>query len=252
MKQYYRTVAEEMFSDEPNVKIREELAEQYLVRHYLGTANKGFFVEVGANNPFDLSQTWHLAQEGWKGVLVEPIPDLCKSLRKNRGESIVIEAACGAPNAESTATFTIAKDSGKSTLSTEFLDKRSAIDSKITVRMTTLDDILASESIETVDFVSIDVEGTQYDVLQGFDLQKWKPRLLLVEDHLLNTRTHKLIEEQAYKLVKRTLFNNWYIPIEATKPITGKREDNILKGKMRRIPIRNIRFHIRRLLGKGI
>jgi len=272
MKHYYRTIADEKFSEEPDIKIREELAEQYLVWEYLGKERgwdvsggvsggvsgdvsgefRGYFAEVGANNPFDLSQSWHLAQKGWKGILVEPIPELCESLRTHRSESIVVQAACGSPHAEPTALFTVAKDSGKSTLSSDFLDKRSSVDSQITVQVKTLDNILSSESVDSIDFVSIDVEGTQYDVLQGFDLQRWKPRLLLVEDHLLNTKTHKLIEEQQYQLVKRTLFNNWYIPCDATKPATGSGEDNILKGKLRRIPIRNLRFHLRRLLGKGI
>jgi FkbM family methyltransferase len=252
MKHYYRTVAEKSFGSEPNIKLREEFAEQLLIRQYLGGEESGFFVEVGANNPFDLSQTWHLAEEGWQGILVEPIPELCEELRKERTDSLVVEAACGSPNAPSTATFTVAKDSGKSTLSSAFLDKRSTVESQITVHVKTLNDILEEAGADQIDFVSIDVEGTQFEVLQGFDLQKWKPRLLLVEDHLLNTKTHKLILNQQYKLVKRTLFNNWYIPISAEKPQTGKREDQILLGKLRRIPIRQLRFRLRRLLGKGI
>lgn len=252
MKQYYRVVAEELFADEPDIKVREELAEQHLVRQFLGSGEGYFFVEVGANNPFNLSQTWHLAQEGWKGILVEPIPELCTALRENRPDSVVVEAACGAPSAPATATFTVAKDSGKSTLSSEFLDKRSDVASLITVNVQTLDSILDENSVEQIDFISIDVEGTQFDVLQGFDLQRWKPRLLLVEDHLLDTKTHKLLLKQKYQLVKRTLFNNWYIPLGSDKPATGKKEDQILRGKLRRIPIRNIRFRLRRILGKGI
>jgi len=252
MKHYYRTVAEELFSNVSDIKIREELAEQFLVRQYLNASTPGFFAEIGANNPFDLSQTWHLAKEGWRGILVEPIPELCDALRDNRKDSIVIEAACGAPNANATAIFTVAIDNGKSTLSPDFLDKRSCIAKQITVNVKPLNDMLEDENVEQLDFVSIDVEGTQYDVIKGFELQRWKPRLLLVEDHLLDTKTHKLIRSQRYQLVKRTLFNNWYIPNNATLPLTGEKEDQILRGKMRRIPIRNIRFRLRRLLGKGI
>ena len=252
MKQYYRAVAEELFADEPDIKVREELAEQHLVRQFLGMGDGGFFVEVGANNPFNLSQTWHLAKKGWRGILVEPIPELCNALREKRPESIIVEAACGAPNTPPTATFTVAKDSGKSTLSSEFLDRRSDVASQITVSVKTLNSILEEHSVEHIDFISIDVEGTQFDVLQGFDLQRWKPRLLLVEDHLLDTKTHRLLLRQQYQLVKRTLFNNWYIPSGSTTPATGEKEDQILRGKLRRIPIRNIRFHLRRILGKGI
>jgi hypothetical protein len=128
MKHYYRTVADEMFPEEPNIKVREELAEQFLVRQFLGDNKNGFFVEVGANNPFECSQTWHLAKEGWTGILVEPIPKLCQELRKERKDSVVVESACGAPNSHSSATFTIAIDSGKSTLSSSFLDNRSCVD----------------------------------------------------------------------------------------------------------------------------
>jgi FkbM family methyltransferase len=252
MKHYYRTVAQEEFGSEPNIKIREELAEQFLIRQYLGMETRGFFVEVGANNPFNLSQTWHLAKEGWRGILVEPIPELCKELKAKRPESVVVEVACGAPDALTTASFTVATDSGKSTLSSEFLDKRSDVAMRITVEVKPLNEILQEEGVEQLDFVSIDVEGTQFDVLKGFDLRRWNPRLLLVEDHLLNTKTHKLILSQQYQLVKRTLFNNWYIPIGDEIPNTGDGEDQILRGKLRRIPIRQLRFQIRRLLGKGI
>ncbi|MBC8309386.1 MAG: FkbM family methyltransferase [Planctomycetes bacterium] len=251
MNQYYRTIASTHFSDEPNIKLREELAEQLLVREFLGE-NAGIFVEVGANDPFDLSQTWHLARIGWNGILIEPIPALCVELANKRPESTVIEVACGAPDSQEEATFTIAKDSGKSTLSKEFLDKRSQVDEHITVKICTLDSILEDQNVHQIDFVSIDVEGTQNDVLRGFSLLKWKPRLLLIEDHLLDLKTHKLISNQGYKLVKRTCFNNWYIPEGSIKPKTGGGEDRILRGKLRRVPVRNLRFKIRRLLGKGL
>lgn len=252
MKHYYRTVAEMEFPNEPNIKVREELAEQLLIRNYLCSSTPGFFVEVGANNPFDLSQTWHLQKEGWRGILVEPIPELCNKLRENRPESVVEECACGTHSDNSTAIFTVAKDSGKSTLSNTFLDNRSSVESQITVNVRPLDLILEDNNVNNLDFVSIDVEGTQYDVLLGFDLQKWKPRLLLVEDHLLDKKSHHLIVSQNYRLVKRTLFNNWYIPASASGPLVGEQEKKILRGKFRRIPIRKLRFRLRRLLGRGI
>ena len=45
---------------------------------------KGFFVEVGANDPRERSQTWHLEQAGWTGILIEPQPDLARELRAKR------------------------------------------------------------------------------------------------------------------------------------------------------------------------
>ena len=63
-----------------------------------------------------------------------------------------------------------------------------------------------------VDFVSIDVEGTQLDVLRGFDLERYSPGLLLMEDHLHRLDVHCYIKKQGYRLVKRTGLNNWYVP----------------------------------------
>src|SRR5436190_1931329 len=71
-----------------------------------------------------------------------------------------------------------------------------------------------------LDFVSIDVEGTQLDVLKGFDLHRHRPSLLLVEDHLHELSAHNFIREQGYRLIKRTGLNNWYVPNEAPSRAT--------------------------------
>jgi hypothetical protein len=55
--------------------------EQQLVRRFFDDARSGFFVEVGANRPQEQSQTWHLEQLGWSGVLIERRPTLPRSFR---------------------------------------------------------------------------------------------------------------------------------------------------------------------------
>ena len=58
--------------------------------------NEGYFVEVGANDPHERSQTWHLEQAGWTGVLIEPQPDLAARLREAR-KAKVFAVACSSP-----------------------------------------------------------------------------------------------------------------------------------------------------------
>ena len=60
--------------------IVREGREQELVRAFFKGARSGFFVEVGANRPRQESQTWHLEQLGWNGVLIEPQPNLADDL----------------------------------------------------------------------------------------------------------------------------------------------------------------------------
>jgi hypothetical protein len=64
-----------------------------------------------------------------------------------------------------------------------------------------------------LDYVSIDVEGMELDVLRGFNLKRHTPPLLLIEDHLFHLRTHRHLCQQGYRLVKRTGLNNWYVPV---------------------------------------
>jgi len=70
--------------------------EQALVREFFGGDDSGYFVEVGANHPTHGSQTWHLEQIGWTGVLVEPQPDLAAFLVTSR-KARVFANACSSP-----------------------------------------------------------------------------------------------------------------------------------------------------------
>ena len=70
--------------------------EQMLVREFFGGARSGFFVEVGANRPQQESQTWHLEQLGWNGVLIEPQPKLAIDLCNARSAK-VFAVACSSP-----------------------------------------------------------------------------------------------------------------------------------------------------------
>jgi hypothetical protein len=70
--------------------------EQALVREFFGGGRRGFFVEVGANEPQFASQSWHLEELGWTGVLIEPQPDLADALRQARAAT-VCAVACSSP-----------------------------------------------------------------------------------------------------------------------------------------------------------
>jgi FkbM family methyltransferase len=79
----------------------------------------------------------------------------------------------------------------------------------------TLDQILEQHEAPNPDFISIDVEGTELDVLKGLDLQRWRPRLLLVEDKWVYFDKHRYLVAHGYRLVKRTGPNSWYVPAGA-------------------------------------
>lgn len=190
--------------------------EDRLVWEYFGRKTDGFFIEVGANHPTELSQTWLLEQRGWRGLLVEPLPQCCKKLRAIRRNSIVCETAAGAPEQVGEATLHVAAADAWSRLGG--LDGAAPGASPIRVSVRTLEGLCAEHRIPAIDFLSIDVEGMEIEVLRGFDLARRRPALILLEDHLVTIDRFLFMRRAGYRLAKRTGCNNWWIPAGAKKP----------------------------------
>jgi FkbM family methyltransferase len=186
-------------------------AETGLKEAFFAGLERGYFVEVGAYDPQVISETWHLEQRGWTGVLIEPQPDRAEKIRRSR-RAKVYAVACSSPaNAGSTMALNVAG------IHSSLLDGFSVFGMKregvIEVPVTTLDEVLRDAGAPVpIDFMSIDVEGHEFEVLDGFDIGHWQPRLLLIEDLAMNTRLHRLLQGRGYKWIKRTGLNNWYVP----------------------------------------
>jgi FkbM family methyltransferase len=188
--------------------------EPELVLEFFGNKSCGFFVDVGANDPQNMSQTWLLESKGWRGLLVEPLPHLAEKLRAARPGSQVIQAACGPHGHPATVEIHEAECSMHSGLNRHAIDARERYVAVHKVPMLALDEILAGQGNPKPDFVSIDVEGMELEVLRGFDLVRHAPTLLLIEDHLFDWQVHGYLSRSGYRLVKRTGLNNWYVRVK--------------------------------------
>ena len=209
-----------------------EARETELVWAFFKNRTTGFFVEAGANDPFVGSQTWHLEQKGWRGILVEPQPACADRLRQQRKNSTVVQAACSAPGKTGEAPFYFADASGLCGLEKHVDDPTLTYKRSEMVKVTTLDAVLKSAGNPVVDCVFIDVEGTELDVLKGFDLKRHHPALILIEDKVHNLKKHFYLKQQGYKLVKRTGVNNWYVPKEMPFHMASAGERYQLMRKM--------------------
>jgi FkbM family methyltransferase len=172
----------------------------------------GYFVEVGANKPHDGSQTFDLEQRGWTGILVEPQPDLAEDLRRQRSAKVVAAACSSRQNAGKTLTLHLA--GGHSSFDPKLNLAEVKPHDAIQVPTRTLNEILVEAGAQHIDFFSVDVEGHELDVLDGCDLARWKPRLILIEDLLLNLKLHRLLHRRGYRWLRRTGINNWYVPTD--------------------------------------
>lgn len=219
--------------------------ENQLKAEFFGPLPTGFFVEVGANAPQQGSQSWQFEQAGWRGVLVEPQPDLAERLRASR-RARVVAAACSSP-ANAGTTMTLHVLGPHSSLNRELAVTGVTAESEIEVPVRTLDEILGEAGAPApIDFVSVDVEGHEVEVLSGFDLGRWQPRLLLVEDHVASLATHRFLTRAGYRLFRRTGPNGWYVPRGAA-PRLGLGWWQIARKYYLALPIRILRDRKRRL-----
>jgi FkbM family methyltransferase len=214
---------------------REE-HEQALLASYLPV--KGFFVEVGAYQPVAFSQTWELEQRGWDGLLIDPIPAHAQNLRRER-RARVFEVACGRPEQHG-LTMPMYTAGGLSSF-------HRAHGPTIEVQVVTLDSVLMDASVQHIDFLSVDVEGSELDVLRGFLFERYRPRLILLEDFAEGLEKHRFMRARGYKRVRRTGNNSWYIPREISFPITWFGKWQLLRKYYLSIPIRWLKRHIVRL-----
>jgi FkbM family methyltransferase len=217
------------------------------VWQFFGGQKEGFFLDVGANEPHKGSQTWILEERGWRGILIEPQAKLCERLRQARPRSQVFQVACGAPGGPPELPLFTAESSGHSGLVKNLVDATTAYVGTEMVKMMTLDAVLGEAGNPAIDFMTMDVEGTQLDVLRGFNLQRHRPKLLLMEDHLHDLKAHRYLGRAGYRLAKRTGLNNWYVPNESGfKSATIAERYRLWKKVWANTPFRKVRIFLER------
>lgn len=151
----------------------------------------GFYVDVGANDPFRSSNTWRLYHKHkWKGINIEPSPNTKEKFDIVRKRDKNLNLASG-PKTEKTFYF-FGSGEGFNTFCKDTAD--AAIErfpqlnyNKLKMQVNPLSDILQDNSIDKVDFLNIDVEGFELEVLKSNDWNKYRPFLICLEIQRNNT-----------------------------------------------------------------
>lgn len=161
--------------------------EDLALLHAITGKRDGLFIDVGAHHPYRFSVTNHLSRIGWRGVNVDANSELIAIFNGERQCDINI---CAAVGTEKSYTFTIFKEPALSSVNNEWKDKFQAdgweVDKTVTVSGITLREIYDHNyPQDCIDLLSIDVEGSDFNVLKSMDFESLEkgrfPKFLLLE-----------------------------------------------------------------------
>jgi FkbM family methyltransferase len=198
--------------------------EDVVLWHFFDRKRTGFYVEVGAYDGVGFSNTYFFEAVGWDGVLVEAVPSLHQAAVRSRPNSRVVHAAAG--KQAGTVRLTVVEgDGGVATLSSATPDRQRILREggrmrEVDVPLVSLDSLL-EDVRQPIDFVSIDVEGLELAVLEGFDLERFAPRVLVVEDNAqgADPRVPEYLGRHGYVERFRLEQNAFYTRRDDVRPI---------------------------------
>jgi FkbM family methyltransferase len=188
------------------------------------TAPTGFYIDVGASDPTRHSVTRHFSDRGWHGVNVEPRHAAAEALRAARPRDVTVESVAGRTAGEVTfyemerlelgevSTTDPARAAELTKVGHTMIERR--------VPAVTLAELCEKHAPAVIDFLSIDVEGAESDVIAGGDWRRFRPRIVLVESLemipaiITHTEWEPQLLEAGYVFVADDGINRFYVARE--------------------------------------
>ena len=196
-----------------------------VIASYFDASQVGSCIEVGAADGIRGSNTKYFEEKGWNVLCIEANPLHEKSLRNCR--KLVRMYACGESNSEGKLTvFHVGEGNIQSSITSLSPDSRLIEDhkhiinerSQVPIEVRTLNWILGQEvtgtpfeGLQHLDFISVDTEGTELEVLKGLDLNIYKVRILVVENNYNDGDIASYLKDRGYVLDQRYKINDFYL-----------------------------------------
>lgn len=198
----FREVCFDVFS----VKSYSQEGEDLILKRLFENQEKGFYVDVGAHHPKRFSNTYIFYKRGWHGINIDAMPGSMNLFKRIRSRDLNIEIPIS--DKEENLTYYAFNEPALNGFSKELSEQRDGVgnyyvefnkDIKTTTLEKVLDDNLSENQI--IDFLTIDVEGFDYKVLKSINLDKYRPRVILVE--MLGNSLMELADSDIYEFLER-------------------------------------------------
>ncbi len=188
-----------------------------LLRKIFENGKPGFYVDVGAHHPKRFSNTYYFYKRNWFGINIDATPGSMEQFKISRSRDINIEAAVS--NEIKELTFFIFEEPALNTLDgnlakERLAQKKNKLNKEVKVKTRTLAGIL-NENLppyREIDFLSVDVEGLDLQVLTSNNWEKYRPKFVVVEcfgkgkfEDIISDNTYKFLSSKSYTLYSKTI-----------------------------------------------
>ena len=201
--------------------IQGKYMDEVLREYFKDYDYKGVFFDVGAFEPIRISNSYHFERNGWTCYCFEANTNGIPLLKEHRAN--VFNYAISNVNKD-IVEFSVVNWNGwtagfsainlSSDLQKIFGTPPPETIKKISVPQKTLNTVIETEipELTRIDIMSLDIEGGELNCLEGFDLQKYKPKVMIVENtDPKNKCVQKYLEGFGYKLDKKISYNEYYV-----------------------------------------
>ena len=204
------------YFDGYSLKSYSQEGEDMILRRLFEKQKTGFYVDVGAHHPKRFSNTYFFYKLGWRGINVDAMPGSMIAFNRIRPRDINIEKPVS--NKKQLLTYYAFNEPALNGFSKELSEERDGKGSyfvKFTkdIETSTLEEILDDNlpKVQSIDFLSIDVEGLDFNVLRSTNLEKYHPKVILVE--ILNSsladiqisKIYQFLTDAGYELYAKTV-----------------------------------------------
>ena len=206
--------------------IKSQLYQDVFASFVVGNKFDKTFLEFGATDGIEFSNSYMLENRlGWKGVLSEPSPQWHDSLKSNRKNTKIITQCIWSKSKETLDFFM--SDAGVYSTINDFVDNdknsmpantklRKKTGKIISVKTISLNDVV-KEYFNNISpsYISVDTEGSEYEILKSFNFNSFRPKIITVEHNYtdIEIKVDNLMNDNNYKRVFKNLtdFDAWYV-----------------------------------------
>ena len=180
---------------------------------------KGFYIDVGAGHPNQENDTYALYKKNWRGILVEPLLTYNSLYKKHRPGDFIFNNLIGGGEMKN---FYIFSNKNLSTSSTYYMRKYKKKNKLFGIKKknsVSLNDLLNTfkKKFLNIDFLKIDTEGNEFEVLKNLNLNLYRPKLIQVEIKNFNlnlckkNKIFKYLIKNNYSFICKTLLDSFFL-----------------------------------------